>query len=68
MTQTATKPWLEKVKGDQVLEIINSDDDIILVEAGPGTGKTFGLVRRVQRVVHPEGLKCSGGGSAGGRV
>ena len=61
MTQTATKPpWLEDVKGNQVLEIINPDDDIILVEAGPGTGKTFGLIRRVQRILHPEGLGVPG--------
>ena len=30
------------------------------MEAGPGTGKTFGLVRRVQRILHPEGHNVPG--------
>ena len=60
MTEIATKPWLENVQGNQVPHIINLDDDIILVEAGPGTGKTFGLVRRVQRILHPQGLGVPG--------
>lgn len=54
------KPWLEGVQGTQVLPIINLDDDTIRVIAGPGTGKTFGLVRRVQRILHPEGLSVPG--------
>jgi len=33
---------------------------MIRVESGPGTGKTFGLVRRAQRIVHPEGLGVAG--------
>ncbi len=53
-------PWHEGVKGTQVLPIIDLDDDIIRVEAGPGTGKTFGLVRRVQRILHPLGLNTPG--------
>ena len=60
MTKTATEPWLESIQGNQVLDIITLDDDIILVEAGPGTGKTFGLVRRVQRILHSEGLGVPG--------
>jgi len=48
------------VRGTQVLPIINSDDPVIRVEAGPGTGKTFGLVRRVQRLLHPDGLNVDG--------
>ena len=40
MAEIVTKPWLENVQGNQVPDIINFDDDIILVEAGPGTGKT----------------------------
>jgi superfamily I DNA/RNA helicase len=54
------EPWLEGVKGTQVLPIINLDDDVIRVESGPGTGKTFGLVRRVQRILHPNGLNVPG--------
>ena len=56
----AVMPWLENIRGTQVLPIINSDDDIIRVESGPGTGKTFGLVRRVQRILHPQGLNLPG--------
>jgi hypothetical protein len=54
------EPWNERVRGTQVLPLINEDALIIRVEAGPGTGKTFGLVRRVQRIVHPEGLGVPG--------
>ena len=54
------KPWLEGVRGTQVLPIINLDDEIIRVESGPGTGKTFGLIRRVQRILHPQGLNVPG--------
>jgi superfamily I DNA/RNA helicase len=56
----STEPWLDKVRGTQVLPIINSDEHVICVEAGPGTGKTFGLVRRVQRILHPDGLNIPG--------
>ena len=54
------KPWHEDVQGTQVLPIIDLDNDTIRVEAGPGTGKTFGLVRRVQRILHPQGLNVPG--------
>jgi DNA helicase II / ATP-dependent DNA helicase PcrA len=36
--------------------LINVDAPIIRVKAGPGSGKTFGLARRVVRVHHPDGL------------
>jgi superfamily I DNA/RNA helicase len=55
-----TEPWNFNVRGTQVLPLINTDAPIIRVEAGPGTGKTFGLVRRVQRILHPDGLGVSG--------
>lgn len=55
-----TEPWLNNVRGDQVLPLINLNKKIIRVEAGPGTGKTFGLVRRVQRILHPDGLNVQG--------
>ena len=60
MAKQNTKPWLECVKGEQVPQIIERDADIVLVEAGPGTGKTFGLTRRVQRILHPDGLNVPG--------
>ncbi len=55
-----TAPWDSGVEGDQVLPLINLDAETIRVEAGPGTGKTFGLARRVVRIMHPEGLAASG--------
>jgi superfamily I DNA/RNA helicase len=53
-------PWNLEVKGMQVLPVINDDAPVIRVEAGPGTGKTFGLVRRIIRILHPDGLGASG--------
>jgi DNA helicase-2/ATP-dependent DNA helicase PcrA len=52
--------WNKGVRGTQVLPLINSDADIIRCVAGPGSGKTFGLVRRVERILHPEGLAVHG--------
>ena len=52
--------WNDDVKGTQVPPLINSDADIIRCVAGPGSGKTFGLVRRVERILHPEGLAVDG--------
>jgi DNA helicase-2/ATP-dependent DNA helicase PcrA len=55
-----SQPWNDGVRGTQVLPLINHDADVIRVEAGPGTGKTFGLARRVERIVHPNGLAIPG--------
>jgi DNA helicase II / ATP-dependent DNA helicase PcrA len=55
-----SEPWNKGVRGTEVLPLINLDRRIIRVEAGPGTGKTFGLVRRVQRILHPDGLGVAG--------
>ena len=53
---TTEWPWLEGVEGTEVRNIIESDAPLIKVESGPGTGKTFALVRRVERIIHPLGL------------
>lgn len=50
-----TAPWNEGVQGEQALALINSDATTIRVQAGPGTGKTFGLARRVQRLLSADG-------------
>jgi DNA helicase II / ATP-dependent DNA helicase PcrA len=55
-----TEPWNQGVRGTQVLPLINTDVPTIRVEAGPGTGKTFGLARRIQRALHPQGLNLQG--------
>lgn len=53
-------PWNDGVRGRQVLPLINQDAETIGVEAGPGTGKTFGLVRRVHRLLHRNGEALPG--------
>lgn len=55
-----SETWNDGVRGDQVPPLINSDADTIRCVAGPGSGKTFGLVRRVERLLHPEGLAVDG--------
>jgi DNA helicase-2/ATP-dependent DNA helicase PcrA len=52
--------WNEGVRGTQVPLLINLDADTIRCVAGPGSGKTFGLVRRVERILHPDGLGVDG--------
>ena len=54
------EPWLKDVRGEQVIPIITSNDSIIRVNAGPGTGKTFGLQRRVLRLLHSDGENVDG--------
>jgi DNA helicase-2/ATP-dependent DNA helicase PcrA len=55
----ANTPWTKDVRGSQVLPLINDDPPTLRVPAGPGTGKTFGLRKRVLRLLHPEGLGLS---------
>jgi len=52
-------PWLRGVEGDQILPLITSTVPVLRVPAGPGTGKTFGLRRRVLRLLHPDGEGCA---------
>jgi superfamily I DNA/RNA helicase len=52
--------WNEGVSGTQVPPLINLDADTLRCVAGPGSGKTFGLVRRVERILHPDGLGADG--------
>ena len=52
--------WNEGVRGTQVPALINADAATIRCIAGPGSGKTFGLVRRVERILHPAGLGVDG--------
>jgi len=48
--------WLDGIQGDTLLPLIVSDSHVIRVVAGPGSGKTTGLKRRVQRLVQGEGV------------
>jgi len=55
-----SESWNEGVRGTQVPALINADAATIRCVAGPGSGKTFGLVRRVERILHPAGLGVDG--------
>lgn len=48
--------WLQGVEGQQVRPLITTDAPFIRVSAGAGTGKTFGIRKRVLRILHPTGL------------
>lgn len=48
-------PWTRGVRGEQILPLICEDPPTLRVPAGPGTGKTFGLRKRVLRLLHPDG-------------
>ena len=50
--------WNEGVRGAQASHKLGFAHNSVL--AGPGSGKTFGLVRRVERILHPEGLAVDG--------
>ena len=49
-------PWNRGVEGSQVMAFINDDFEVFRMQAGAGTGKTFGLRKRVLRIGHPDGL------------
>src|SRR6266446_69740 len=49
--ERSDRPWLDGVEGGAGRLPISSDKKYIQVVAGPGSGKTFGLKRRVQRLV-----------------
>lgn len=51
MSDNPVPPWLEGIEGDALPPLIIGDDKILLVVAGPGSGKTTGLKRRVMRLV-----------------
>lgn len=52
----ADPPWLDGIEGEHVRELILSDTQVICVIAGPGSGKTTGIKRRVQRLVQSDGI------------
>ncbi len=45
------EPWLDGVEGEPRKDLIRSRKRYVQVVAGPGSGKTFGLKRRVQHLV-----------------
>lgn len=48
--------WLRGINPGQVTPLIEGEERVIRVQAGPGTGKTLGIRRRVLRLLHPDGL------------
>lgn len=49
-------PWLVGIEGEQLIQLIESDAPVVAVVAGPGSGKTTGIKRRVQRLVERDGV------------
>ena len=50
------RPWLDGVEGKYLPPLIESRAKVIRVVAGPGSGKTTGLKRRIQRLVQGDGM------------
>ena len=55
-SESQPAPWLEGIEGSTALELIDSDAPVIRVVAGPGSGKTTCLRRRIQRLVQKDGI------------
>jgi superfamily I DNA/RNA helicase len=52
-------PWLDGIEGDYLRRLIESEAKVIRVVAGPGSGKTTGLKRRIKRLVQGQGMEAS---------
>ncbi len=57
MTESGREPWLDGIDGDALPRLISGQARIIRVVAGPGSGKTTGLKRRVQRLIQGENVR-----------
>lgn len=55
-TSNSVPIWLEGIEGEAVRQLITSDSKVIRVVAGPGSGKTTGLKRRVQRLIQGDNV------------
>ena len=53
-TPTDTRPWIEGIEGSAAQDLIESNSRVIRVVAGPGSGKTTCLKRRIQRLVQKD--------------
>lgn len=43
--------WKDGIRGNEALNIISSNDEKLCVIAGPGTGKTFALKKRIEKLL-----------------
>ena len=57
--KTHGPPWLEGIEGEFLPPLILSDSPVIRVVAGPGSGKTTGLKRRVQRLIQGDEVSAA---------
>lgn len=51
ITDGGPTPWLNGIMGDDAKKLIESNSHVIRVIAGPGSGKTTCLKRRIQRLI-----------------
>src|SRR4051812_22716559 len=51
--------WLRGIEGEALPHLISSNAPYIRVVAGPGSGKTTGLKRRIHRLVAQDGVPLS---------
>ena len=56
LTESQQAPWLQGIEGSSAHELIESEAQVIRVVAGPGSGKTTCLKRRIQRLVQKDGI------------
>jgi DNA helicase-2/ATP-dependent DNA helicase PcrA len=54
ISENSSAPWLEGIEGSAAHKLIESNEKVIRVVAGPGSGKTTCLKRRIQRLVQKE--------------
>ena len=54
IAESSPVPWLEGIEGSAARELIESNDRVIRVVAGPGSGKTTCLKRRIQRLIQKD--------------
>ena len=59
VTQDGPAPWLEGIEGNDARQLIESNERVIRVIAGPGSGKTTCLKRRIQRLVQKDDVDSS---------
>jgi DNA helicase-2/ATP-dependent DNA helicase PcrA len=57
MDREAVPVWLEGIQGPYLPRFIESDAKILRVVAGPGSGKTAGLKKRILRLIERDGVE-----------